>query len=168
MMSQIQTSNKERKWKAISVPQEAIELLNRIKSRSGQNTANWKIIVEALSFYETFRSKPKAVEDFNTIEKASWYIVKLSMAYGAFALNPDDQNVNNLKERLMEIEERLQVDAGVFLKLIDQYAKLENEDERKKFRIQMNQAFKLIIKEMILKICEQDGGGKGNDSNPDN
>jgi len=167
-MSQIQTPNKERKWRAISVPQEAIDLLNRIKSRSGQNTANWKIIVEALSFYDTFRSKPKVVEDFNMIEKAGWYITKLSMAYGAFALNPNEQNINNLKERLMEIEERLQVDTGVLFKLIDQYSKLENEDERKKFRIQMNQAFKLIVKEIILKICEQEGGEKGNDSNSNN
>jgi len=164
-MSQIQTQNKERKWKAISVPKEAIDLLNRIKSRSGQDTANWKIIIQALSFYETFRSKPKITDDFDMIEKVSWYITKLSLAYGAFALNPSEETINQLKERLMEIEARLQVDAGVILKLIDQYSKLKDEDERKKFRIKMNQAFKLLIKEMILKICEQEGGEKENGDN---
>ena len=155
-----ENTSQAKKWKSIAVPQEVIDLLNRIKSRSGQDTANWKILVEALSFYEEFREKPKMVNEFSMIEKVSWYITKLSLAYGTFAVNPSEDTAPQLIERLQEIEMKMQVDTGALQKLVNQYVKIKDDNERRKFRIQMNQAFKLLIKEMIMKAV----GGEENDS----
>jgi len=154
-MAQTQTSKK--KWKAIAVPQEVLDLLQRIKSRSGQDVANWKILVEALSFYENFREKPKMANEFSSIEKVSWYITKLSLAYGTFATNPSEETAPQLIERLQEIEMKTQVDTGALQKLANQYIKIKDESERRKFRVQMNQAYKLIVKELILKAIESEG-----------
>jgi len=155
-----QNTSQTRKWKTIAVPQEVIDLLNRIKSRSGQDTANWKILVEALSFYENFREKPKMVNEFSSIEKVSWYITKLSLAYGTFATNPSEDTAPQLIERLQEIEMKTQGDTSVLQKLVNQYIKIKDENERRKFRVQMNQAFKLLVKELMLKAV----GGEENDS----
>jgi len=151
-MSQNQTP--QRKWRTISVPAEVFDLLKRIESRSNEDKAHWKIILKALSFYEDFRSKPKLANDFSIIEKISWYITKLSLAYGTFAVNPSEESANQLKERLQEIEVRTGVQVGALLKLIDQYIRIKDENERKKARMELNQAFKLIIKEMIIKSLE--------------
>ena len=156
-MSQNQSNQK--KWRSISVPSEVFELLKRIESRSNEDKAHWKIILKALSFYEEFREKPKMVNDFSPIEKVSWYIVKLSLAYGTFAVNPSEETANQLKERLQEIEVRLQVPVGALIKLVDQYIRIRDENERKKARMELNQAFKFLIKELVMKAL----GGEEND-----
>jgi len=152
-----QNQSPKKKWTVVTVPIEVKTLLERIKSRSNHDAPNWRLILDALSFYEALRSKPKMVEDLDKVEKISWYITKLSLAYGTFAVNPTEESMAQLIERLQEVEMRLQVDTSVVQKMVNQYAKIKDEQERKKFRIQMNQAFKMIIKEMIIKAGENNG-----------
>ena len=155
-----QIKQKGKKWGTIAVPQEAKDLIERIKSRSGENKASWKIVVEALSYYDTIRSKPKVAMSMDMIEKVSWYITKLSLAYGSFATNPTEETTAQLISRLQELEMKTHIDTGVLQRLVAQYTRLKEESERKRARIEMNQAFKLVVKELMMKAV----GGEENDS----
>ncbi len=154
---------KQSKWTVVSIPVETKDLLERIKNRSGEEKALWKIITESLSFYDNLYKKPKSKMDLDMAEKISWYITKLSLSYGMFATNPTEENTAQFTTRLQEIEMRLQIDTGNIQKLLGQYKKLNNEEERKKARIELNQAYKLLIKEMMMKTCDigQDDNDKG-------
>jgi len=142
-------------WATISVPQEVIALIEKIKKRSGENKDTWKIILEALSYYDNLRSSPRRMMKQDMLEKVSWYIVKLSLAYSSFVLNPSQENFESFNERLREIKERLKMEeVDILQRLASEYIQLKDEEERKKERIAFNQSFKMIIKEMIKKAYE--------------
>jgi len=146
-----QIDQKEKKWHTIKVPSEVMSLLKLIKSKSGQDRANWRVIVEALSFYHNVMSSPRRLMKVDNIEKVSWYITKLSLAYSNFAINPNMATYSDFKLRCEEIVKRLGVDTSVLLKLADEYLSLKDEEKRKSKRIEFNQAIKLVIKMMIEK-----------------
>jgi len=156
--TQNQEQQKERRWYSLSVPKEVMSLLRQIKGKSGQNKANWRIIVEALSFYNSVMSSPRKLMKVDNVEKASWYITKLSLAYSNFALNPNQGTYANFKEVCEEIAVRLGIDTSVLLRLADEYSALKDEEKRKQKRIEFNQAVKMLVKEIILNV-----GGNEND-----
>ena len=154
-----QVNKKGKKWGTIAVPQEVKDLLERIKARSGHDKANWKVLVEALSFYDQILGSSHRKMKMDSVEKVSWYITKLSLAYGSFAVNPTEETTSQLVARLQEVEMRTHVNTSVLQKLVNQYTKLENDAERTRARIELNQAYKLLIKELIMKTY----GGEEND-----
>jgi len=145
-------------WSVISVPREVVSLIEKIKKRSGENKDTWKVILEALSYYDSIRSSPRRMIKQDMLEKVSWYVVKLSLAYSSFVLNPSQETFENFNERLEEIKERLKIneEVSVLQRLANEYLQLKDEEERKNERITFNQSFKMIIKEMINKAYEEE------------
>jgi len=112
-------------WATINVPQEVIALIEKIKKRSGENKDTWKNILEALSYYDSLRRMMKQ----DMLEKVSWYIVKLSLAYSSFVLNPSQENFESFNERLREIKERLKIDeVDVLQRLASEHIQLKDEE----------------------------------------
>jgi len=146
--------NKE--WSTIHTPKEVLDLLKRIRGRAKENKANWKIILEALSFYESILSSPSKMMKQDKVEKVSWYITKLSQAYTLFTISPTPENYENLSKRLDEINKRLNVNTDSLKRLAEQYMNIKNEQKKANAKIELNQTYKLIIKEMILSTAETD------------
>lgn len=142
-------------WSIVTVSREVVSLIEKIKKRSGENKDTWKVILESLSYYDSIRSSSRRMIKQDMLEKVSWYVVKLSLAYSSLVLNSSKETFESFNERLKEIKERLKIDEiDVLQKLVSEYIQLKDEEERKKERIAFNQSFKMIIKEMIKKAYE--------------
>ena len=138
---------KKRKWSTIRVPMEVRERITRIAKWKKKVT--WQVILEAVSFYETFQQEPEVRQSMSDIEKLSWYITKFATSFGAFKENPTNGNYLYLKERVAELKERLGVDAELILRLAEYYMKAKDEKLKKKMKIDLNAAFKQVVKDMI-------------------
>ena len=140
------------KWKTIGVPEPVFELLHRLSER--EKEAYWKVILRSCSFYERLLKSTRRKSKLSDVEKVSWYITKLSVGWGFFLSNPCEETWKALQERFKEIQERLGVDITTEIELItslaEDYMSTDNEELRKKKRIEMNQVFKSIIKSILL------------------
>jgi len=136
------------RWSTIKVPS---ELRDRTKALAEKlNKPQWQVILEAISFYEEFLRKPKVRQSVSNLEKVAWYITKLATSFGAFKENPNSENFSYLQKRVQELKERLGIDAELLIRLAEYYMKTKDEDMKKKLRIDMNAAFKQIVKDVIL------------------
>ena len=48
----------------------------------------WEVIKDAIETYELYKRRKKPRKDVPTIDRISWYIIKLSMSVGAFKERP--------------------------------------------------------------------------------
>jgi len=152
-------SKKSRKsdWTTLHVPTEVVDTLKRIKARSKEDKANWKIITEALSYYSSIISSPRKLMNIEKTDKVAWYTMKVVMTFGKFLDNPSEENYNNLQIRLNEIKQRLNVEIETVQKLAEQYLKIKKEDEKAKTRVSLVQAMKMLIVLMMTEACSTEG-----------
>jgi len=146
----------KQKWTTLHVPVETLDTLKRIKARSKEDKANWKIITEALSYYSSVISSPRKLMSVDNSDKVAWYIMKVTMTFGKFLDNPTEENFNLLNQRLDEIKQRLNANVETVKKLSEQYMRTKNEEEKMKTRVTLNQAVKMLIKEMITLSCSSE------------
>jgi len=135
------------KWTTIKIPKEIHEKIKQYRQRYGK--ATWRIILEALSFFETISRKPRSKEELPDLDKFSWYITKLATSFGAFKENPSHENLIYLEKRVKELREKLGIDASHLALLAERYMRAKNDEEKKKLRIELNMAFKSVIKELL-------------------
>ena len=146
----------KKKWSNIRVPEEVMTLLKRVKAKSGHDKAYWRILLESLAFYQGIISSPNKMMKASKVEKTSWYITKLSLAYSNFVLVNDENTYNEFMARLDEIEKRLEIDVSVIRRLAEEYKKVKDETKKQRMRIEFNQAIKLLVKEMMLMACSSE------------
>lgn len=135
------------RWTMIRVPEEVRDLVKDIADKDGR--AQWKVVLEAVSLYDSFRRRPKTKSKLPLIEKTAWYITKLATSFGAFKENPNEPNFKYLKERVEELRDRLSVDADILLKMAEYYMATNDQALRTKIKIDMNTAFKQVVKDLI-------------------
>jgi len=135
------------RWTMIRVPEEVRDLVKDIADKDGR--AQWKVVLEAVSLYDSFRRRPKTKSKLPLIEKTAWYITKLATSFGAFKENPNEPNFKYLKERVEELRDRLSVDADILLKMAEYYMATNDQSLRTKIKIDMNTAFKQVVKDLI-------------------
>lgn len=137
------------RWTTIKVPRELHTLIKRLAEKHKKSI--WQIVHDAISFYDALWKSASRRAKLSDVEKVSWYITKLALAYSNYALNPSQDTLLNLKEKLKEVKDRMGVDTSILESFAEYYMRFPDEEMRKRARIDMNQAFKVIIKEMILR-----------------
>jgi len=137
-----------KEWSTIRVPKEVKQRIDYIREKTGKVT--WEVINDAVSFYEVIIKNPKRKQEMSNIEKVAWYITKMATAFGAFKENPTEENYQYIIKRVEEIKQRFGVDASIIARIADYYRSIKDEEVRKKIRIDMNMAFKQVIKDIII------------------
>lgn len=140
---------KDSRWTTIRIPVELRDQLKALSQKTGK--VYWEIIVETLSFYETQLRKPRIKESLGNIEKSAWYITKLATSFGAFKENPNDENFTYLQKRVKELKDKLDIDASLLLRIAEYYRRTKDEELRRKIRIDLNMAFKQVVKDIMIK-----------------
>jgi len=141
-------SQKNQKWSTIRVPMEVRERIKELGDKTGKVT--WEVILEAVTFYESFIKRPSVRQSMPNIDKLSWYITKVATSFGAFKENPSEENFQYLVKRVEELKDRLGVDAELLLRMAEYYRSAKDEELKKKIRIDLNAAFKQVVKDLIV------------------
>lgn len=139
-----------RKWKTIRVPEEVHERITYLKEKTGKVT--WEVILEAISFYEGFLKRPSVRTSTSNLDKLSWYITKLATSFGAFKENPTEENYQYLMKRVQELKDRFGIEADILIRMADYYRSTKDPELQKKVRIDLNSAFKQVVKELIIQL----------------
>ena len=141
-------SQKNQKWSTIRIPMEVRERIKELGSKTGKVT--WEVILEAVTLYESFIKRPSVRQSMPNIDKLSWYITKVATSFGAFKENPSEENFQYLVKRVEELKDRLGVDAELLLRMAEYYRSAKDEELKKKIRIDLNAAFKQVVKDLIV------------------
>ncbi len=113
-------------WTTIRIPKELKEKIEDLSRK--KNVAYWKVIQEAISWYQSTVIETRNRELIPDIDKVSWYIVKLSYSVSKLRDNPTDDNFQWLEKTVMQIKERLGVNIDYLLKSARSY-QLEQSKE---------------------------------------
>ena len=133
------------RYTTVRVP---VELRNVIKSLARRRKMPmWKIVHEAVTYYRSaylthFR------EFSGDLNKISWYTYKLSASVGELRANPTKENLQLLLTTISQLEERLGVNAELLRAAAERYVKKPERRER----IQLNDAAKDVVAQIIEKI----------------
>ena len=133
-------------YKYIRVPTEVHEKLMELSKKL--NVPLWKVIMEAITFYEQVIRKPKVRRSLPRLDKASWYAFKISQSVGAFKENPSKQNFEYLQRTCQQIEERIGVDCDLVLKMAEEYMQTKSVSAK----IELNDVTKLVVADIIVKM----------------
>ena len=140
----------KKEWSTIRVPKEVKQRIDYLREKSGKVT--WEVINEAISFYEGFLKRPSVRTSTSNLDKLSWYITKIATSFGAFKENPTEENYRYLEKRVQELKDRFGIEADILIRLADYYKRTKDDELRKKIRIDLNSAFKQVVKELIIQL----------------
>lgn len=138
------------KWTTIKIPVQVKEKIDYLRSKT--NKVTWEVILESITFYEEFLRKPRVRTSTSNLDKLSWYITKLATSFGAFKENPTKENFEYLQKRIEELKKRFGIEADLLSRVASYYMTVKDEDLRKKIRVDLNMAFKQVIKELIIQL----------------
>jgi len=132
------------KWTTIKMPVELRDKINELAEKMEKPA--WKIVMNAISFFDEQLRNPRLKERLPVVDKISWYIVKISMSVAEFKVNPTDENFARLIRTAEQIKERLGIDTDLLLRAAEAYKKEPNTDNR----MELNAALKMLVFEMIM------------------
>jgi hypothetical protein len=134
-----------------------LEFKERVKALAQkQGKAEWKVLLDALSLYETSLRKPKTKEELPVVDKVVWYIQKLSMSVGELKASPTEENLQKTLKTVQQVKERLEVDTSLLERALTDYVRLlkgnkkEREDEVEA-RMEVNMALKSVLIEIVFR-----------------
>ena len=140
----------------IYAPPELKSKVKQLAERTGK--PQWKILLEALSLYESTLRRPKTKEELPIVDKVVWYMQKLSMSIGALKERPSEENLVRTLNTIRQVKERLLVDTSLLERAVVDYVRLVSnppsdpierhrlEDEAK---TEINMALKSVLLEMV-------------------
>jgi len=131
------------RWTTVKVPKEVRERISSLAK--AEDKAEWKIVLDALAFYETQKRSPKVKEELPTWEKVSWYITKLATSVGELRGNPTKENLELLKKTCQQIEERLGVKTELLVRVAEAYVRDPGIDNR----VELNAVTKMTIFDIL-------------------
>jgi len=145
-MSEAETIDERKiRWTTIKVPVELRDKINELAQRLDKPA--WKVIMNAISFFDEQLRNPRLKETLPMVDKVSWYIAKIGMSVGEFKANPTNDNLERLKKTAQQIQERLGVDVGLLIRVAEAYMRDPNPDNR----MELNATLKMLILDIIYK-----------------
>jgi len=143
-MSEAETVDERKiRWTTIKVPVELRDKINELAQRLDKPA--WKVIMNAISFFDEQLRNPRLKETLPTVDKISWYIVKITTSVSEFKVNPTPENFNKLLRTAQQLKERLGVDVDLIIRTCEMYMKEPTVDNR----MEINAALKMLVFEMI-------------------
>jgi hypothetical protein len=142
----------------IYAPPELKSKVKALSERTGK--PQWKILLEALTLYESQLRKPRIKEELPIVDKVVWYMQKLSMSIGALKENPSEENLSKTMKTIQQIKERLGVDTSLLERAVVDYVRLVDfaaSDPIEEHRLldeavmEINMALKSVLLEIVYK-----------------
>jgi hypothetical protein len=118
------------------------------------NLSKQTILMNALSLYRTsLTNKARFSREQNVLDKAVWYMLKLSYAVFAFREKPKE-NYQNLIEIIEQIENRLNIDLSLLKKTTLEY--LNAKEITNDHKINITNALKLSLIDIIEQVLSSE------------
>jgi len=148
-----------RKWARITVPH---ELYLRIKERAEyRKVALWKVILDALSFYESITRKAGGIQELPNIDKAVWYMEKLAMSVGVLKASPTEENLRKTLRTLTQLRDRLGINVDTLERAVNDYFvvvgglpddPVERHERLDEVVLEVNMALKSVLFEILYRL----------------
>jgi hypothetical protein len=142
----------------IYVPLEFKAKVKELSDRTGK--AQWRILLDALTLYESQLRQPKIKEELPVADKVVWYMQKLSMSIGALKENPSEENLSKSMKTIQQVRDRLGVDTSLLEKAARDYASLVTSAPQDPITrhgyldeatMEVNMALKSVLLEIVYK-----------------
>ena len=141
------------KYHTIKVNEQIYWYLKKLEKKTG--LSKQQIILNALSLYRTYlTSRTRFQASHDRLDKAAWYMLKLSYAVFSFRENPM-QNYQNLVEIIQQIENRLNVDLSLLKKAALEY--LNAKEITNDHKINITNALKLSLIDILENVLTSQG-----------
>jgi hypothetical protein len=136
------------KFHSIKVNDYIFNYLKKLEKKTGLSKQT--ILLNALSLYRaSLTNKARFSREQNKLDKAVWYMLKLSYAVYSFRENPK-QNYSNLIEIIQQIENRLSIDLSLLRKTALEY--LNAKEITNDHKINITNALKLSMIDIIEQV----------------
>jgi len=142
-------------WKSIKVPKPAYDKIKMLKQKTGLHMG--QVVTNAVEMYELILTKPWRKKELPELDKLSWYIYKLVVGVGAYKENPTKENFARLMTTMEQIKKRLGVDTGVLEHAVKRIHPSRSPETTKQDLIEIAQACKNVIANMIAKTLMEAG-----------
>ena len=143
------------RYTTIIIPIEVKNKIEKLSEKKG-GIALWKVINDALTFYEHLEKSKTAKRKISNIDKIAWYIYKFTKSISIFLELPSEENYGKVIERIeVDLKERVFKqnldDLEILKKLVSQYL----IEKSTRLKIQINDLARTIISKMILTLIEE-------------
>jgi len=154
----VETKATKSKGTTIYVPYELKERIDSLAKR--YNKDRWKIVLEALSLYETSIRRARVKEELPVVDKVIWYIEKLAMSIGILKAVPTKENLQRTMKTIQQVRERLEVNTTILEKAVEDYVNamsVQIDDPSRRHdvideaTIELNMSLKSVLIEIIYK-----------------
>jgi hypothetical protein len=136
------------KFHTIRVNDYIYNYLLKLEKKTGLSKQT--ILMNALSMYRAFlTSKQRFVKSHDRLDKAIWYMLKLSYAVFSFREKPKE-NYQNLIEIINQVEQRLNLDLSLLKKVALEY--LNASTVTNDHKINITNALKLSLIDIIESV----------------
>ena len=141
------------KFHTIKVNDYIFNYLKKLEKKTGLSKQT--ILMNALSLYRaSLTNKERFVKTQDKLDKAIWYMLKLSYAVFSFRENPK-QNYQNLVEIIQQIENRLSIDLSLLKKTALEY--LNAKEITNEHKINITNALKLSLIDVLESVLTSQG-----------
>jgi hypothetical protein len=139
------------KFHTVKINDYIFNYLKKLEKKTGLNKQT--ILMNALSLYRaSLTNKHRFIKTQDILDKATWYMIKLSYAVFSFRENPK-QNYQNLIEIIQQIENRLSIDLSLLKKTALEY--LNAKEITNEHKISITNALKLSLIDIIETVLTQ-------------
>jgi predicted transcriptional regulator len=167
-------SERKNKGTTIYVPYELKERIDSLAKR--YNKDRWKIVLEALSLYETSIRRARTKEELPIVDKVIWYVEKLAMSIGILKASPTKENLMKTMKTIAQVKERLQVNTTILEKAVEDYVNAmsvqiddlaRRHDVIDEVTIELNMALKSVLIEIVYRwILKEETKGEAPTTEP--
>jgi len=141
------------KFHTIRVNEMIFNYLNKLKKKTGLSKQT--ILMNAISMYRAFlASKTRFVKTQDKLDKAVWYMIKLSYAVFEFRQDPKEK-FKNVMEIIQQVENRLSIDLSLLKKAVMNY--LNASTVTNDHKIQITNALKLAMIDILEQVLSDQG-----------
>jgi hypothetical protein len=139
----------------IYVPVEFKQKIKELSERTGK--AQWRLLLDALTLYESTLRKPRVKEELPVVDKVVWYMQKLAMSIGSLKENPSEDNLNKTVKTIQQVRDRLGVDTGILERAVTDYVRLagsapQDPVSRHRFMDEATMEVNMALKSVLLEI----------------
>jgi hypothetical protein len=139
----------------IYVPVEFKRKIKELSERTGK--AQWRLLLDALTLYESTLRKPRVKEELPVVDKVVWYMQKLAMSIGSLKENPSEDNLNKTVKTIQQVRDRLGVDTGILERAVTDYVRLagsapQDPVSRHRFMDEATMEVNMALKSVLLEI----------------
>jgi hypothetical protein len=154
-MSESQNKNQSKnqsfartKYHTIRVNDMLYNYISKLEKKTGLNKQT--ILLNAISLYRaSLTNKERFMKTQDRLDKAVWYMLKLSYAVFAFREKPKE-NYQNLVEIIQQIESRLNLDLSILRKTALEY--LNAKEITNEHKIAITNSLKLALIDILENV----------------